>query len=401
MDIKRIKNHELLKRVVFTLFTILVYIIGRNIILTGVDVAAYAIESFDAQNILDSIVGSNKNQYSLFALGVMPTITVSLVAYIVFAILGKEFREHISKIKYDNIMLFGTLIYSAILAIVQVGSIKFAFIGIDKLSLQKIDCFELILGAMIVYFLTKANTDYGIGGSMPIILFNIGQTMTSMFTNVDEKGLMTVIPLSIIFIAITLFMEYKTVKLPVQRVSIHNEYAKDSYIEFKYNPVGTMPTMFAISFFAIPQVIVFVLLDIFPENEILSYLASILNVNNTIGIIIYLCIIFILTFVFSFSTLLPNDMADNLRRSGDSIVGVYAGKKTNRYLNVTLIKLCILSGVISCAMMGLSLFFAIRGNISAELALFPSTLMILVGNLTSIIVEVVAYGQYDAYKFDI
>ena len=401
MKIKNIKTNELLKRLLFTLLVVFIYIIGRNITLTAINVKAYGIEAFDMQDILSSLIGSNKHQYSLFALGVTPSITVSIIAFIVFGILGKDFREHMSKIKYDNIILFSTLIYTCLMAIYQADQLFFANVGIDVLSLKKIDTFELILGGMIVFFLTKANTDYGIGGSMPIILFNIAETISKLYTNIDEKSLLTIIPLSIIIIAISLFMEYKSARVPVQRVSIHNDYAKDSYLEFKYNPVGTMPTMFAISFYAIPQVLVFLLLKAFPTNETLLYLDSVLNVNNQVGIIIYLCIIFLLTFLFAFVQLLPNDIADNLQKAGDSIVGVYAGKKTNKYLVWLIIRLCLLSGIVSVSIMGVSLFFSMKGKLSPELALFPSTLMILIGSLTNIVTELKAYIQFDSHRFNL
>ena len=97
--------------------------------------------------------------------------------------------------------------------------------------------------------------------------------------------------------------------------------------------------------------------------------------------------------------LAPGEMAEQLQKGGDSITGVYAGKKTKKYLRNRILLLSIVSGVILCLMVGASLGLSLRGEIPSELALFPSTAMILIGILCPIYQEVKTYRKFDSYSF--
>ena len=103
--------------------------------------------------------------------------------------------------------------------------------------------------------------------------------------------------------------------------------------------------------------------------------------------------------LFSFVLIAPGDMAEQLQKGGDSIVNVYAGKKTNRYLKRTLLILSILSGLLLSVLMGLSLHLALNGRISSDLALLPSTAMLLVGLVYRVYEEIKIYVQFDSYRF--
>lgn len=110
-------------------------------------------------------------------------------------------------------------------------------------------------------------------------------------------------------------------------------------------------------------------------------------------------IIFALNILFSFIILTPGETAKQLQKIGDSIVGVYAGKKTKRYLRNKLLLLASFSGAILCFFMGLSLGLSLKGEIPPGLALFPATAMILTGMLCPIFREIKAYRKFDSYSF--
>ena len=194
-------------------------------------------------------------------------------------------------------------------------------------------------------------------------------------------------------------MENAIIRVPVQRVSIHNTYADKSCIAFKLDPIGVMPVMFAVSFFMIPQLIVRFLLTLYEKNSTLQQVQERLNLTDSMGAAIYLGIIFTLNMLFSFIMFSPGDMAENLQKGGDSIVGIYAGKKTKRYLRRLLLLLCIFSGCILCLLMGISLGMSLKGEISAELALFPATGTILTGILCPLYREIKTYWKFDSYSF--
>ena len=97
--------------------------------------------------------------------------------------------------------------------------------------------------------------------------------------------------------------------------------------------------------------------------------------------------------------LMPGEMAEQLQKGGDSIVGVYAGRKTKKYLRKMLLKLSVFSGIVMCVLMGVPLGLSLSGEISQELALFPSTSMILTGILCPLYREVISYWKFDSYSF--
>ena len=397
---KKNRTYELSKRLLFTFIMLFIYVVGRNIILYGINEGAYSIKELNQENLLNSVLTGDRNQYTIFALGIMPYITVSIIVQIVLAILGKDVRNHISKIKLDNITLFATLIFIIALALTKVNSLVFRQdLGVDLLTLKKLSCIEMIFGAMIIYFMAKSNAEYGIGGQTPFIIINIITSLINTKVSYKDDMFLAIAIVSMLIIALTIFMEKKTIKIPVQRVSIHNEYAKNSFIEYKLNPTGMMPVMLAVSFFAIPQVIIKLLVYVFKDSVVLNNINNNFSLNTSFGIIVYLAIVFIITFVFAFVMLSPNDMSDMLQRSGDSIVGVYAGDKTRKYIRNKLLILCFISGIVLCLIMGTSLFASTKGIVSSELALFPSTLMMFVGNIISIITEIKTYYKYDSYKF--
>ena len=112
----------------------------------------------------------------------------------------------------------------------------------------------------------------------------------------------------------------------------------------------------------------------------------------------YLCIVFLLTVVFSFIMLSPGEMAEQLQKGGDSIVGVYAGKKTKWYLRRKLLALSTISGGMLSLLMGISLSISLRGKMASDLAMLPSTAMILVGLACTLYQEVKTYWRFDSYK---
>ena len=103
--------------------------------------------------------------------------------------------------------------------------------------------------------------------------------------------------------------------------------------------------------------------------------------------------------IFSFIMLSPGEMAEQLQKGGDSIVGVYAGKRTKRYLRRKLLILSVFSGFVLCFLMGIPLNMSLRGEIPSDLALMPATAMILIGIICPLYQEVKAYGKFDSYSF--
>lgn len=396
---KKNKTHELGQRLFLTVLILAVYMIGRNILLYSVDADVYQLEELNSQNIMLSVIGGDRHQYTIFALGIMPYIASNLIIWIFMAIRGGKSRLLISPQKVERITMILMLIIAAVSAISRAEELAFTSSHIHVRILRIIAASEMVAGAFVMYKIANLNREHGIGGQSIIVLVNILDNLLSTILSYPWQQLQKPVILCLVTAVITLIMENVIICIPVQRVSIHNIYADKSYIAYKLDPIGIMPVMFAVSFFMIPKLIVNFLLLMDKDNQTLQLIYEKLDLTNIVGAGIYLGIILTLNILFSFIMLTPGETARQLQRTGDSIVGVYAGKKTKWYLRSKLLLLALFSGVILCLFMGLSLGLALMGEIPPSLALFPATVMILVGILCPIFREIKAYWQFDSYSF--
>ena len=372
--------------------------VGRSFLLFYVDASIYESATIDSQNIMLQMISGDRYRYTIFALGIMPYIMASLIVWLVMALLGSEVRSRISPQKTKKITVFVLLLLAIALAISRANELIFRESDIDDNILKVIAIIEMVVGAFIIYKMAEVNKEHGIAGQTPLILVNILDGLIKTLQKHTMVELSIPFILCVIFMGIILIMENIILRIPVQRVSIHNIYADKNYIGFKLNPIGVMPVMFSTAFFMVPQLIIKFLVNLFEDNRILTEIGEQLNFTTELGVATYLCIVFLLTVVFSFIMLSPGEMAEQLQKGGDSIVGVYAGKKTKWYLRRKLLTLSTISGGMLSLLMGISLSISLRGKMASDLAMLPSTAMILVGLACTLYQEVKTYWRFDSYK---
>ena len=372
--------------------------VGRSFLLFYVDGSIYESATIDSQNIMLQMISGDRYRYTIFALGIMPYIMASLIVWLVMALLGSEVRSRISPQKTKKITVFVLLLLAIALAISRANELIFRESDIDDYILKGIAIIEMVVGAFIIYKMAEINKEHGIAGQTPLILVNIldGLIKTLQKHTMEELNIPFI--LCVIYMGIILIMENIILRIPVQRVSIHNIYADKNYIGFKLNPIGVMPVMFSTAFFMVPQLIIKFLVYLFEDNIILTEIGEQLEFTTELGVATYLCIVFLLTVIFSFIMLSPGEMAEQLQKGGDSIVGVYAGKKTKWYLRRKLLVLSTISGGMLSLLMGISLSISLRGKMASDLAMLPSTAMILVGLACTLFQEVKTYWRFDSYK---
>ena len=393
------KTYELRRRLLFTILILAVYMVGRSLLLFHVDASAYELENLNSENLVVSMVSGDRYRYTVFALGIMPYITASLIVQIALALCSREFRSRFSPKKIERITFLVFMGLAVGFAVSRARSLVFKESVLDAGMLQLIAVLEMLAGAIVVYRLADLNKKHGIAAQMVFILVNIIDNLLATLRRNSIQELKTVGVLCLVMVVIALFLENVLVKIPVQRVSIHNEYADESYIAFKLNPIGVMPVMFAVTFFMLPQLIIRLLLFLNQDSLFLKRLNERMTMTDPVGVGVYLSIIFILTVLFSFIMLSPGNMAEQLQRGGDSIVGIYAGKKTRWYLRRKLLLLSVFSGTVLSIMMGVSLSLSLKGDISSELAMLPSTAMILTSITCTLCQEIITYRRFDAYSF--
>lgn len=393
------RTYELGRRIFFTILILAIYMAERSILLYQVDPAAYHLEELDSQNIMVSMISGDRYQYTVFALGIMPYITSSLLMWVFLALRGSDFKARFSPQKMARATLVLMLVIAVISAVSRASDLVFKDCPLEVRVLRAIAVVEMVVGACVIHGMASFNKERGIGGQTPIILVNIVDVLVLTIQKSTPEQLQKPAVLCLLMVLVILVMENVTVRIPVQRVSIHNDYAKGSYIPLKLDPIGVMPVMFAVSFLMILRFVIRLFMYLFVDNQGLQSLYGWLELTNPIGVGVYLSIIFVLNILFSFLMIAPGNIAENLQKGGDSIVNVYAGAKTKRYLRRKLLLLDVFSGCIFCLLMGTSLALALRGEIPSGLAMLPSRAMILTGIALPLYREIRAYWKFDSYAF--
>ncbi len=393
------KTHELPSRILFTILVAAVYLFCRSIVLYGIDAESVNGGAADVQALLSMMVSGDRYRVTVMALGIMPYINASLLVQILFAFRSAASRAKISKMESDRWMRTAAILFSIVMAIMRSYELTYRSDIGPLWSLRLIVILEMIAGAVGISFLCFENEKHGVGASMPIILINI---LTSLAQNMNANHFFAFRPmvwLCVIVIAGTILMENSIIRIPLQRVSIHNVHADQNYLAYKRAPMGIMPVMFAASAFFVPYYLVKMLAYFFPDNASLSVASENLVLTKPLGVIVYLILIVVLSVVFSMLMLNPKETARQLQRNGDSIIGMAAGKKTKNYLTGLVLRWSLISGLLQALCMAVSMVLSLRGQIPAALAMVPSSVMILVSIVCSLVHEIGTYYRYDAYRF--
>lgn len=395
---KRQKEHVLLYKILYSLMIMLVYMIGRNIPLYGIDLKAYEDVSVDAQSILLQALSGDMKNCSLFILGLWPYMIASILAVLLVAIISLDSSRKISPRKLNIWTLFFMMVIAFIQAYHRVQTFVYRDMDAQMLLITKVIVFiQLIAGMLIVVYMCDRTTKYGIGGRMSVFMINIVDGMMNMFAGQKADRLILPIIIGVVEIAIMIIIETTEKRIAVQRVSINNIYADKNYIAYKLNPVGATPLMFASAAFLLPQFMCNGLHYLFPDNADIQWWMDNMRLTSPLGIVVYMVIICLLTIIFSMVMLSPGRTADDLLKSGDSIQDIYAGKPTKRYLIGTVLSFSVISSIIICICQGGPLFLQFGGYVDASLAMLPCSIMMTTGLWISLYREAEVYRNMDRY----
>ena len=396
---KEKKEKILVYKILYTVMILVIYLIGRSIALYGIDLKALHDVQIDAQSIfVQNVTGDLKN-CSLFILGVWPYMWGSMLMIVYVAIKSLDKTNRISQKKMNIVTYEITMVIALIQAYQKSREYTYIVPG-NMVPLARLAVIvQMLAGMLLILWLCDRNQKYGIGGRMGIFLVNITDGIFSMLAGHYFSELVLPICLGLIGIPVMMLLETSEKRIPVQRVSIHNIHADKNYISYKLNPVGVMPIMFTSVFFMLPQLIVKLLAEFYPDHRSLIYLSDNMILTRPVGVVTYLIVQSLLVIGFSFLMLNPLKMAEGLLKSGDSILDIYAGKPTKRYLIRTVLRLSLFSSLVLAVCMGAPLslqFTAVK--LDPSLAMLPCSIMMLTGLWITLYREAVVYRHMEEYR---
>lgn len=381
-----LKNRDVLKRILFTLAALFVFKIGTAIPVPGVKVNTSGLSMLE---ILNAMSGGAFMKASIFALSVTPYIT----AQIIIQLLSADIVPYLSDLskqggvgrrKLNQI----TRVVGIILAFLQGYMYSYAYIGNGNASDYMLYSLILAAGTALLMWIADQITLKGIGNGMSLIIMaGIISVLPSMFKNLwielaakDFVGIMTFIAFVLVFIAIivgVIYVETAERRLPIQYANKSTSaQGSQSYIPFKLNSSGVMPVIFASALLSIPQILASVLKK---KEGFGLFVQKYLNYNNGTGLVIYVILIFLFAYFYTFMQIKPKEMSDNLNKNGGYIPGIRPGKETVEYVKTVLNRITIVGALFLATLSVLPILFGKFSSLSTTISISGTGLLIVVG----------------------
>ncbi|MHB8207803.1 preprotein translocase subunit SecY [Mucilaginibacter sp.] len=390
------KIEDLRVRITNTLLFLLIYRIGCVIVLPGVDPASLNTSAKEGLlGLLNMFAGGAFSRASIFALGVMPYISASIVVQLLgiavpyFAKLQKEGESGQNKInQWTRYLTIG------ITALQAIGYLK-SQIGPDARLIADpfftiLNVFVLTSGTLFVMWLGERITDKGIGNGISLIIMIgiIASLPGAVVTEFNARrsgqgGLITFVVEIVAYIAVVMFtimIVQGTRKVAVQyakRIVGNKQYGGvRQYIPLKVNAANVMPIIFAQALMFIPAYIP----TLFPSIAANSVVMGLANYNSWEHNLLFAVLIILFTFFYTAITVNPNQMAEDMKKNGGFIPGVQPGRATANFLDDIISKIT-LPGALALAIIAVIPAVASMIGVSSLFSRFfgGTSLIILVG----------------------
>ena len=391
-QIFRSSNKDLRVRILFTLGVLFIFALGNSITIPGMNVISGNIGFLELFNAMS---GGGLKQFSIFALGVMPYITASIIIQILqmdiipyfkeLKEMGEEGRRKVAKItRYSGLAI----------AFIQGFFYPMMFLGKTQ---EPMLYFKIALiltaGTAFLLWLGDQITEKGIGNGVSLIIMaGIVNTLPSMFvtafTSLIPNASNTLIAwlTFAIFILLYLgiivgviFVQEAERRIPIQysNRSSSSYGGQQTFLPLRLNSASVMPVIIASVIMGIPSIITY-----FTKNaRVLSFLNNYLSTSTPVGFIIYIALIIIFTYIYTFLTINPEELSKNLNKNGGYIPGIRPGSETKKYISKVLSRITFLGAIFISIIAALPTIFTSITGLDDSIKLGGTSILIAVGVL--------------------
>ena len=397
------KIPDLRGKILFTLGIIAVYRLGSVIPIPGVDYSALrtaldAAEATGVAALLNLFSGGALTQLAVFALGIMPYITASIIMQLLAVVIPKleEWQQEgatgtarITQITRYVTVVLAVLQSTGLIVLIQSGQL-FPNSPIDSAALipdasvprRALMILTLTAGTAFIMWLGELITQRGIGNGMSIIIFAaIIAALPGQFSAIWQQNkvlFFAFVLVGLILIVGVVFVEQGQRRIPVQyakrQVGRRSYGGQQTYIPLKVNQSGVIPIIFASSLLYLPTLAASIINNDSVTNFVNAYF---LTGSHPVYILTYLALTIFFAFFYTAITFNPIDVADNMKKYGGFIPGIRPGRPTAEYLDRVLTRITFPGSLYLGALAVLPLVVLSFGD-----ALFPlggATLLIVVG----------------------
>ena len=386
-------NKDLRHRIYFTLACLTVFILGISVRVPGTEDLT---KSLGFLELINTIGGGALKNFSIFALGVMPYITASIITQLLQMDIFPYFTElskqgHTGRQKINQITRYMGIAF----AFIEGYAFAFAFLGKTGNPLQYMYIATVLTaGTALLLWMGDQMTQKGIGNGVSLIIMaGIIATLPQMFitaftslisfegtAQVISLGIVKFILFVIVYFAIIIgmiFVQESERRIPIQYANKSTSaYGNaQSFMPIKINSAGVIPVIFASSLLSIPNIIA----QVVKNDNFTLIVQKYLTMTTPVGFIIYVVLIFFFAYFYTFIQLKPEEFAKNLQENGGYIPGIRPGEETKQYVSKILTRLTVLGAAFLSIIAGLPILFSKLTSLPTSVSIGGTGLLIVVG----------------------
>ncbi|WP_152395406.1 preprotein translocase subunit SecY [Paenibacillus guangzhouensis] len=397
---------DLRKKILFTLMILIVYRIGAFIPVPGVDKSVFTMtnqQGSDLFGLLNTFSGGALFHFSIFALGIMPYITASIIVQLLSMDVIPKFAEwakegELGKRKLAQITRYGTVILGLIQAYgTAIGFNRlYSFKMVPNASLTTYLVIAIVLtaGVSFLMWLGEQITEKGIGNGISILIFAgivsrfpelAREVYQAEFVDSQSQLFLSIAKVIIILLVIfavivgVIFIQQGVRKIPVQyakRVVGNKMYGgQNTHIPLKVNGAGVIPVIFASSLLMFPITIA----NFWADKAWAQWTIQNFSHDKPLGMVLYVLMIVGFTFFYTFVQINPVQMADQMKKNGGYIPGIRPGKPTSSYLTKVMSRITLSGAIFLAAVSILPVFFGALAGLPKSVQIGGTSLLIVIG----------------------
>lgn len=400
MRVRDIRN-----KIIFTLLMLIVFRIGSFIPVPNVDSDVLKVaDQFNLIGFLNTFGGGALANFSIFALGIMPYITASIIVQLLQMDVVPKFAEWSKQgdVGRRKLAQF-TRYFTIVLAFIQAFAMSFGFNQmyggslITDTSVVSYLTIAIVLtaGTSFLLWLGEQITAHGVGNGISIIIFAgivaaIPTAANQVYAQqIEDAGdqlfikILILVLLALVLLAIVvgvIYVQQALRKIPIQyakRVAGRTPQTggQQTHLPLKVNAAGVIPVIFSVAFIVTPQT----LATFFGQNDITSFIQNTFDYTKPVGMLIYVALIVAFTYFYAFIQVNPENLADNLKKQGAYIPGIRPGNDTQSYLTKVLYRLTFVGAIFLIVISIMPILFINFMNLPASAQIGGTSVIIVVG----------------------
>ncbi|HFI0250279.1 TPA: preprotein translocase subunit SecY [Streptococcus suis] len=392
-------------KILFTIFILFVFRVGTHITVPGINAKSLeALSNVPFLNMLSLVSGNAMRNFSVFALGVSPYITASIIVQLLQMDILPKFVEWGKQGEVGRRKLNQATRYISLgLAFVQSIGITAGFNALSGVQLTNMPLnWQMYLligsilttGSVIVTWLGEQITEKGYGNGTSMIIFagiisslpgTFHEIYIDRFVNIESSRLgesaifvAILVVLILLVVYFTTFVQQAEYKLPIQYTKRAQGAPSSSYLPLKLNPAGVIPVIFAGSITAVPTSLIQYFAS---QNQSAGWLLTVqeyFDYSTVKGMLVYAGLIILFTFFYTFVQVNPEKTAESLQRSAAYIHGVRPGNGTEQYLSKLLTRLATVGALFLSFVALLPIIAQNLFGLSSNIAFLGTSLIIVI-----------------------